>query len=508
MDTRAVQPDVTIVRSGRTIWWMVPLLCVLGAAGWHYRTQVVSLSVQVAQRFTPQKPAKPPQRIPVVGTAQVGTRDVPLYLSGLGTVTANKTVTVRSRVDGQLMEVPIAEGQAVQEGDVLALIDPRLWQAQLEQAEGQLARDQAPLTGAKQTLARYQMLHESNTIGSQQVDEQNALVQQSEAAVRTDLAAIANAKLQLEYCRITAPISGRIGLRLVDAGNMVRTNDPTGIAVITQLKPIAVLFTIPQDDIAQVMQRSREGEPPVVELFDREFKDRLATGTLTAVDNQVDSTTGTLRLKAVFDNSDESLFPNQFVNARMLVNTLQDAVVIPSAALQRGPDFSFVYVLQQDSTVAIREVVAGVTNGGETVIQSGLQPGETVVTDGLDKLQPGSRVTIKTGDGKGAPDGRGNSPGGSGEPLPKTDPIPGRPTAIPKSETDTRLSPPEGDQKVSDTVSTVSGSHIAGLEQHPDLPAASTAAASSEPSAGSADSGSSPSNTLNVQTAVKAESSR
>ncbi|HET6426465.1 MAG TPA: efflux RND transporter periplasmic adaptor subunit, partial [Planctomycetaceae bacterium] len=286
-------------------------------------------------------------------------------------------------------------GQVVKEGDVLAEIDPRLFEAQRDQAQAQLARDQAALNSAQLTLNRYKDLLTNKFATAQQVDEQLSLVQQAEAAIKADNAMIANAELQLSYSRITAPISGRIGLRLVDAGNMVRANDPTGLAVITQLQPIALVFTIPQDDIIRVQRRMKEVDELTVEAFDRDFRNRLAVGKLVALDNQVDSTTGTVKLKAIFDNEDEVLFPNQFVNARLLVETEQNATVTPTASVQRGPNGPFVYVLQPDETVAMREVEIGPTEGTDTVVREGLQPGETVVTDGLDKLQPGSKVVTR-----------------------------------------------------------------------------------------------------------------
>ncbi|HUQ68388.1 MAG TPA: MdtA/MuxA family multidrug efflux RND transporter periplasmic adaptor subunit [Planctomycetaceae bacterium] len=401
-------------RSGRNGWWVWLFLIALGAAGWHYQAVWWPVAATVLERLSPPKPTKPPQRVVTVGTAPVGQRDVEIYLNGLGTVTAFKTVTVRSRVEGELIEVAIAEGQAVEEGDLLAKIDPRVWQAQLEQAEGQLARDEATLKAARLTLTRYQQLLKENIVSAQQIDEQVSLSQQSEAAVKTDQAMIANAKLQLEYCQIHAPIGGRIGLRLVDAGNIVRANDPGGLAVITQLQPISLVFTIPQDDISRVLAKSRGPEPLAVDAFDRDFRNKLATGTLTAIDNQVDSATGTLRLKAVFDNDDESLFPNQFVNARLLVETLPDAIVAPTAAVQRGPDSTFVYVLQADETVALREITTGPNAGTDTVIESGLEPGEVVITEGLDKLKPGDKVATKEQAEKKAK-------GGKGGPRPDTD---------------------------------------------------------------------------------------
>ena len=304
-------------------------------------------------------------------------------------------MTIRSRVEGKLVKIAFAEGQMVREGDLLAEIDPRAFEVQREQAEGQLARDEAVLKSANLTLTRYQGLLQSKTIAQQQVDDQVALVQIAEGALQADQALVANAKLQLSYCRIEAPINGRIGLRLVDEGNIVRANEPTGLAVITQLQPIAVVFTIPQDDIARVQLQSGDGVQLEVDAFDRDFKRKLANGTLAAIDNQVDPATGTVRLKAVFPNDDGLLFPNQFVNARLLVETQRDAVVVPSSAVQRGPASPFVYVLQPDETVELRSVVIGPSEGIETSITSGLQPGETVVTDGIDKLQPGSKVSLR-----------------------------------------------------------------------------------------------------------------
>jgi multidrug efflux system membrane fusion protein len=283
----------------------------------------------------------------------------------------------------------------VKEGDLLAEIDRRPFDVQLQQAEGQLARDEATLKSAEFTLKRYQELILSKSISAQQVDEQRALVQQTAGAIQSDQAAVENAKLQLSYCHIAAPISGRIGLRLVDQGNIVRANDPSGLAVITQLQPIALVFTIPQDEIVRVQKPQQSGQPLVVDAYDRDFKTRLASGKLLAIDNQVDSTTGTVRLKAVFDNEDGLLFPNQFVNARLLVDTKRDAIVVPSAAVQRGPNSIFVYVVQPDDTVELRTIKPGIVEGAETAIESGLSPGEIVVTEGVDKLQTGTQITTR-----------------------------------------------------------------------------------------------------------------
>jgi multidrug efflux system membrane fusion protein len=363
----------------------------LSAAGWYYQPQWLP-QVKTWLGMNKATPIKAARVVPV-STAAVKKRDVPLYLNGLGTVTAFKSVTIRARVEGELIKVAFTEGQMVHEGDLLAEIDPRPFEVQLNQAEGQLARDQATLKTAKSTLSRYEGLAASKSIAAQQVDDQVSIVQQTMAIIQTDEATVANAQLQLTYCRITAPISGRIGLRLVDQGNIVRANDPTGLAVITQLQPIALVFTIPQDDIARVQKGANAVENLTVDAFDRDFKVKLASGKLIAIDNQVDATTGTVRLKAQFANDDGMLFPNQFVNARLLVDVKRDSIVVPSAAVQRGPSSMYVYVVKDDETVELRNVVPGPSEGAETSIESGLQPGELVVTDGLDKLQPGAKVS-------------------------------------------------------------------------------------------------------------------
>jgi multidrug efflux system membrane fusion protein len=355
---------------------------------------------------------KPRQRVIPVVTATVRKGDMDLYLNGLGTVTAFYTVTVRSRVEGQLVGVHFTEGQLVKKDDLLAEIDPRPFEVQLAQAQGQLARDRATLKVNKLSLDRYKELLKTRSITPQQMDEQVALVDQMEGAIRTDLAAVDNAELQLTYSHITAPISGRIGLRLIDPGNMVRANDMTGIAVITQLQPIALVFTVAQDNISLVQRKANSGETLGVEAYDRDFKNKLATGKLLAIDNQVDSTTGTVRLKAVFENQDNMLFPNQFVNARLLIDQKRDAVITPAAAVQRGPDFDFVYRVKDDETVELRHVELGPTEGDQTVVTTGLSPGDVVVTDGVDKLQHGAKVSTKKTDGKReTADASGNAAG-------------------------------------------------------------------------------------------------
>jgi multidrug efflux system membrane fusion protein len=342
--------------------------------------------------------AKGARSVPVVG-ALVKTGDLGVYVSGLGTVTPINTVTVRSRVDGQLTRVAFKEGQFVHQGDLLVEIDPRPFQVQLLQAEGQKAKDEAALENAKLDLARYEVLIQQDSIPRQQLDTQRATVRQVEAALKTDEGQIESAKLNLVYCRITSPISGRVGLRLVDPGNIIHATDPNGIVVITQLQPITVLFTIPADRLPAVQKQLRAGQKLAVEVFDRDLKNKLASGTLLAVDNQIDQTTGTVRLKAINSNEDTALFPNQFVNARLLVDTLHNTVIVPTAAIQRSPQSTFVYVVKPDSTVDLHNVEVALTEGDQSSVRQGVSPGDVVVIDGVDKLQPGIKVALSMAGG-------------------------------------------------------------------------------------------------------------
>ena len=352
-----------------------------------------------------------PQPVTAVMTNKA---DFDVYLKGLGTVIPTNTVTVKSQVSGQLMSVRVKEGQHVNKGDLLAEIDPRPFQVQLMQAEGQLARDEAFLKNAEGDLALYKQLIAQDSIAAQQVTTQEALVKQYRGVIETDRGQIANAKLQLIYARVIAPITGRVGLRQVDPGNMVQVNDANGIVVITQLQPVTVVFSLPQDNLTILLKRWNTGESLPVEAFDQEGKVLLAVGHLLAIDNQIDTTTGTVKLKAIFDNKDNKLFPNQFVNARLKVDTLHDATVMSSAAVQRGSIGTFTYAVKDDKTVTVRMLKLGPAEGDNVVVMEGLAPGESVVTVGGDKLREGTKVEIMTPESKGTSGRRektNNSPG-------------------------------------------------------------------------------------------------
>ncbi len=327
-----------------------------------------------------------------VGVVSVQQRDVPYYLTGLGTVTAFNTVTLHTRVDGQIMQVFFKEGQFVHTGDLLIEIDPRPYQVVLDQAEGQLAKDQASQNDAKVDLSRYQTLWKDGVVARQQLDTQQATVGQFDGSIKSDEAQINAAKLNLIYTRITSPINGRVGLRLVDPGNIVHAADTTGMLVITQVQPIAVDFTLPEENLPEVVAQMRS-RPLVVDAYSSDDKTKLGDGKLLTLDNEIDPTTGTIKLKSEFANANLSLWPNQFVNTRLFLSVKKNAIVVPSATIQAGAQGSFVYVIDSSNQAQVRPVQVDFNEGNISVIHQGLTPGETVVVDGADKLQAGSTVT-------------------------------------------------------------------------------------------------------------------
>jgi len=382
-------------KRGRSSGWIwVLFIGLAGAAGYRYYPQVTQGASKTEKGGEKPAAKRAGQTVPVVAAAS-RRGDLSIYLTGLGSVTAFNTVTIRTRVDGELIKVAFTEGQLVREGDLLAEIDPRPFEAQLNQIEGKLASDVAQMENAKLDQKRYERLSTEGVIARQQLDTQNASVRQYEGTIKSDQGMIENIKLQLVYCHIHAPLTGRIGLRLVDQGNIVHATDQTGLASITQLQPIAVLFNLAQDYLPQVMSKWHDGQSLPVEAWDRDMKKKLATGKLLTIDNTIDPSTGTARFKAEFPNEDSSLFPNQFVNARLLVDTRHGAVIVPAAAIQRSPTTSFVYVVKDDQTVEMRNFVPGPVEGDNASVESGLKPGELVVIDGVDKLQQGSKVEAR-----------------------------------------------------------------------------------------------------------------
>ena len=388
----------------RRPWVWVLIICLLAGGAWYYmQGKSQSAAQQGGKQGAGQMRAGMDANRPTpVATATAKAGEINIYLNGLGTVTPLATVTVRSRVEGELNKILFREGQVVKQGELLAEIDPRAYQVQLAQAEGQMARDVALLKNAQADLERYRVLFEQDSIARQQLDTQQALVRQYEGTLKADQAQIDNAKLQLIYTRITAPISGRIGLRQVDPGNIVRSSDTNGLVVITQLQPITVIFTLPEDNLPAVMKKLQAGDKLAVDAFDRSGKNRLAGGMLLTVDNQIDPATGTVKLKAQFSNDDYSLFPNQFVNARMLLEVRRDATLAPAAAVQRGTQGSFVYVVKSDNSVTVRPIKPGPIEGETAAIDEGVAPGEVVVIDGTDKLREGAKVEVNGGRGAAA----------------------------------------------------------------------------------------------------------
>lgn len=432
-------------RSGRPyVKWLVAFLVIalLAAAGQYWRSAKLAADSQTAMGpGGPGGPGGPPggppgaggkgasqaQRKIAVLVEAAKKQDVNVYLSGLGAVTSLSTVTVRSRVDGELVESLFKEGQMVQQGDLLARIDSRPYEAQLAQYEGQKARDLAYLENARLDLNRYKPLMADKVIAKQTLDTQASLVRQYEGAVQADQALIDSAKLNISYCKIHAPITGRVGLRQVDPGNMIRSSESSGLLVITQVQPIAVVFTLPEDNLPLVLERVRAGQVLSVEAWDREQKKMLATGRLASLDNQIDASTGTLKFKATFSNENFELFPNQFVNAKLLVDTLRDAVTAPAQAVQRGQKGPYVYVVdaeRNDKQAVMRYVELADIQGGPTVFAKGLAAGELVVVDGADRLRDGAPIELRDPNEGAAPAAPAGQPGKAGQGKPGA---PGKP---------------------------------------------------------------------------------
>jgi membrane fusion protein, multidrug efflux system len=397
------EPDPTVPpeKSNWWVWAIVAVVAILIVA-FMYR------QYQAAKAEHAQANQAPVRGIPITTTTATQ-GDIGVYITALGTVTPVYTVTVTSRVQGEIMAIHYTEGQMVKAGDPLVDIDPRPYQVQLAQAEGQLQHDQAVLNEAKIDLTRYQTAFSKNAIAKQQVDDQEQTVLQDEGTVKNDQAGIDSAKLSLVYCHITSPITGRVGLRMIDLGNIVQAGSTSGLVVVTQLQPITLVFNVAEDYLPQIQAQVHQGHKLEVDAFDRDQQKKIASGSLLTTDNQIDTTTGTVKLKAIFPNSDESLFPNQFVNARLLVDTERGVTLVANAAIQRSAQGSFVYIVKPDETAAMQTVTPGVTDGGVTAVQ-GLQPNDVVASSGFDKLQDGAKVTVKNP--KGSEAGKGSNPAG------------------------------------------------------------------------------------------------
>jgi multidrug efflux system membrane fusion protein len=420
LGSQELRAPTTTVKAGGRLWFILlfVIACIAGYAVW--RTSRPAAAERAQNGGTGQGRGSGGRggrgggalgQIPVV-VANAARSSIPVYLNGLGNVSAFYTVTVKSRVDGQLMKIDFNEGDTVTAGQIIIEIDPRPFQVQLELAQATLAHDQAVLNNAKVDLERYKMLRTTEAIPQQQLDTQAALVAQYEATIQQDAANIDNARLQLTYAKVAAPITGVAGLRLIDPGNIVHASDAAGMVVITQLQPISVLFTIPEDSLPQVMQQLRSGAHLTVEAYNRDNSRKLASGRLVTIDNQIDNTTGTSKLKAVFDNADRALFPQQFVNIRLLVDTLSEQLVVPNVAIQNGQQGTFVYVVDDQSKVHLKPVQVGIAAGSSAQILGGISEGERVIVDGTDRLVEGAQVRVrKAGELDGPPDAAGGRSG-------------------------------------------------------------------------------------------------
>ncbi|BCK74552.1 multidrug efflux pump acriflavin resistance protein AcrB/AcrD/AcrF [Acetobacter aceti NRIC 0242] len=383
----APSPSPSPRRSSRTRrWiWVILVLLLIGIVAYAFLSHREKTSRRVGSTTGVAQP---------VTVETVATGDMPVILTELGTVVPITNVTVQTRVEGYLMDVKFTEGQHVKKDDLLAIIDPRPYEVALHQYQGQLAQDQAQLERARIDNARYQKLIKQDSVAAMTARDQEFTVKQLEGTVKVDQALVDNQKLQLVYCHITAPVDGRVGIRAVDRGNYVTAGQSGGLAILTQMQPISVIFTLPQDQLPEVADQLRAGNPLQVEAWNSSNTQKIATGSVSSLDSQIDTATGTVRLRAIFPNEDEHLFPNQFVNARLLVKTLHNAIIVPSNALQTGPNGQFVYVVKSDNTVEVRNVKQGITNGTRTVVSDGLKPGDRVVTDGTDHLRAGAKVSI------------------------------------------------------------------------------------------------------------------
>jgi multidrug efflux system membrane fusion protein len=394
-------------RHRKMIWWIIGgiALLVLIAIGARHRAA------------TSTAPGRPGLNGPLtVGAASATTGDIPITINALGTVTPLATVTIHPQINGPLVKIAFTEGQMVKRGDLLVQIDPRPYQAAVDQADGQLKRDLASVANARVDLERYKTLLAQNSISDQVYTTQLATVAQQEATIASDRATLEAAQLNLDYCRITSPVAGLVGLRQVDVGNLMQAN-ATAIAVVTQLQPMSVLFTVPEDSLSNILQRLRDGQKLPVDAYDRSLTNKIASGALSNADNQIDTTTGTLKLRAMFDNSKFELFPNQFVNVRLLLDTLHNVIVVPGAAMQQGASGSYVYVVNADSSVSMRTVSAGPSSADLVSISKGLTAGERVVVDGADQLRDGAHVVIPGIAGAGAAGSAGSGSNGAGQHL-------------------------------------------------------------------------------------------